>query len=126
MKGTNGSDFGARGSRRYIIAAVEASLQRLKTDYIDLLQYHTPDPLTPIEETLAALDHLITEGKVRYIGHSNFAGWQIAQAEYVAESWERNGLFLPKTITISWIAERSWRFCLQHGRSTWEYSPISR
>ena len=84
MKGTNGPDFGARGSRRYIIAAVEASLQRLKTDYIDLLQYHTPDPLTPIEETLAALDHLITEGKVRYIGHSNFAGWQIAQAEYVA------------------------------------------
>ena len=86
MKGANGPDFGARGSRRYIITAVEASLRRLNTDYIDLLQYHTPDPLTPVDETLAALDQLIADGKVRYIGHSNFAGWQIAQAEYVAQA----------------------------------------
>ena len=85
MRGVNGPDFGARGSRRYIIAAVEASLRRLGTDYIDLLQYHTPDPHTPIDETLTALDQLIRDGKVRYIGHSNFAGWQIAQAEYVAK-----------------------------------------
>ncbi len=84
MKGANGADFEARGSRRYIITAVEASLRRLNTEYIDLLQYHTPDPLTPVDETLAALEHLIAQGKVRYIGHSNFAGWQIAQAEYVA------------------------------------------
>lgn len=86
MRGANGNDFGARGSRRYIIQAAEASLRRLGTDWIDLYQYHTPDPLTPIEETLAALDHLVTGGKVRYIGHSNMAGWQIAQAEYVARS----------------------------------------
>lgn len=85
MQGSNGPDFDARGSRRYIIAAVEASLRRLDTDYIDLFQYHTPDPRTPIQETLAALDQLITDGKVRYLGHSNFAGWQIAQAEYVAQ-----------------------------------------
>ncbi|MGX5714582.1 aldo/keto reductase [Arthrobacter sp. MAHUQ-56] len=84
MKGGNGPDFGARGSRRYIIAAVEASLRRLGTDWIDLYQFHTPDPLTPIDETLAALDTLVTSGKVRYIGHSNRSGWQIAQAEYVA------------------------------------------
>ncbi|GAA2035566.1 aldo/keto reductase [Yaniella flava] len=84
MAGANGPDFGARGSRRYIISAVEASLRRLDTDYIDLLQYHTPDVHTPIDETLSALDQLIADGKVRYIGHSNFAGWQIAQAEYVA------------------------------------------
>src|SRR5699024_11725626 len=77
MHGANGPDFGARGSRRYIIAAVEASLHRLGTDYIDLLQYHTPDDQTPIDETLAALDQLIADGKVRYVGHSNFAGWQI-------------------------------------------------
>ena len=83
-KGANGPDFGARGSRRYIIQAVESSLRRLGTDWIDLYQFHTPDPLTPIDETLAALDTLVRSGKVRYIGHSNRSGWQIAQAEYVA------------------------------------------
>lgn len=83
-QGQNGPDFGARGSRKYIIQSVEASLKRLGTDYIDLYQFHTPDPLTPIDETLRALDDLIRAGKVRYIGHSNRAGWQIAQAEYVA------------------------------------------
>ncbi|MGF9649089.1 aldo/keto reductase [Pseudarthrobacter oxydans] len=84
MKGASGPDFGARGSRRYIMQAVEASLRRLGTDWIDLYQFHTPDPLTPIDETLSALDTLVRSGKVRYIGHSNRAGWQIAQAEYVA------------------------------------------
>lgn len=84
MQGVNGADFGARGSRRYIMRAVEASLRRLGTEYIDLYQFHTPDPNTPIDETLRALDDLVTSGKVRYIGHSNQAGWQIAQAEYVA------------------------------------------
>ena len=84
MKGASGPDFGARGSRRYIIQAVEASLRRLGTDWIDLYQFHTPDPLTPIDETLAVLDTLVSGGKVRYIGHSNRTGWQIAQAEYVA------------------------------------------
>ena len=83
-KGVNGQDFGARGSRRYIIQSVEASLRRLGTDWIDLYQFHTPDPQTPIDETLSALDDLVRSGKVRYIGHSNRAGWQIAQAEYVA------------------------------------------
>lgn len=85
MQGTNGPDWGARGSRRYIRIAVEASLQRLQTDWIDLYQYHEPDGVTPIGETLDALDELIAEGKVRYIGHSNLAGWQIAEAEYLAE-----------------------------------------
>ena len=84
MGGANGPDWGARGSRRYIRLAVEASLRRLQTDWIDLYQLHQPDPLTPIEETLSALDDLIVEGKVRYIGHSNLAGWQIADAHYVA------------------------------------------
>lgn len=86
MSGANGPDFGARGSRRYVIAAVEASLRRLDTDHIDLYQLHTPDPLTPIEETLSALDDLVRAGKVRYIGHSNRAGWQIADAEHVARA----------------------------------------
>ncbi|GAB3555340.1 aldo/keto reductase [Arthrobacter tumbae] len=84
LKGVNGPDWGARGSRRYILKAVESSLKRLNTDWIDLYQYHAPDPSTPIDETLAALDQLVQSGKVRYIGHSNFAGWQVAEAEYVA------------------------------------------
>lgn len=78
------SSWGARGSRRYIRLAVEGSLRRLQTDHIDLYQLHTPDPATPIDETLEALDDLVREGKVLYLGHSNFAGWQLAQAEYVA------------------------------------------
>ena len=84
MGGLNGPDWEARGSRRYIRLAVEASLRRLQTDWIDLYQLHRPDPNTPIEETLATLDDLIREGKVRYIGHSNLAGWQIAEAEFTA------------------------------------------
>ncbi|MGA0566636.1 aldo/keto reductase [Rathayibacter sp. KR2-224] len=84
MRGTNGPDWGARGSRRYVRRAVESSLTRLQTDWIDLYQLHAPDASTPIEETLDVLDDLIGEGKVRYIGHSNLAGWQIADAEYQA------------------------------------------
>jgi aryl-alcohol dehydrogenase-like predicted oxidoreductase len=85
MAGANGPDWDARGSRRYIRRAIEASLTRLQTDYIDLYQLHQSDPYTPIEETLSTLDDLITEGKVRYIGHSNFSGWQMADAEYQAQ-----------------------------------------
>jgi aryl-alcohol dehydrogenase-like predicted oxidoreductase len=72
------------GSRRYVIEAVEASLKRLQTDYIDLYQMHRPDPETPIEETLSVLDDLVTQGKVRYIGNSNYSGWQIADADWTA------------------------------------------
>jgi len=86
LRGANGPDWGSRGSRRYIRKAVERSLTRLNTDYIDLYQIHMPDPSTPIEETLAALTELVNEGKVRYIGNSNFAGWQIADAEWIART----------------------------------------
>ncbi len=86
MEGVNGPDFGARGSRRYVRRAVEESLRRLQTDWIDLYQFHQPDPLTPIEETLAALSELVAEGKVRYIGHSNFSGWQLADAAWRART----------------------------------------
>jgi aryl-alcohol dehydrogenase-like predicted oxidoreductase len=82
----NGADWGARGSRRYIIRAVESSLRRLRTDWIDLYQQHRPDPHTPIEETLAALSELVRAGKVRYLGSSNFAGWQVAEAEWTART----------------------------------------
>jgi len=68
-------------SRRYIMSAVEDSLRRLKTDWIDLYQIHQPDPLTPIEETLRTLDDLVRSGKVRYIGCSNFPAWLVAQSQ---------------------------------------------
>lgn len=72
------------GSRRYIASAVEASLRRLNTDWIDLYQMHYPDPGTPIEETLRALEDLIRDGKVRYVGCSNFAPWQVVEAHWSA------------------------------------------
>jgi aryl-alcohol dehydrogenase-like predicted oxidoreductase len=75
---------GARGSRAYIRAAVEGSLRRLGTDRIDLYQQHTPDPSTPVEETLGALDELVREGKVVAIGHSNYDAAQIAEADAAA------------------------------------------
>ena len=71
-------------SRRYIMAAAEASLRRLKTDWIDLYQIHRWDPLTPIEETLRALEDLIRQGKVRYIGCSNFTAWQMVEAQWTS------------------------------------------
>ena len=86
MQGANGPDWGARGSRRYIRKAVEASLRRLGTEWIDLYQLHRPDPVTPIDETLAALSELVTEGKVRYIGSSNLAGWQVVEADWTART----------------------------------------
>jgi len=79
-----GPAAGAKGGRNYIRLAVEKSLRRLRTDYIDLYQLHTPDPLTPIEETIAALHELVAEGKVRYLGHSNLSGWQLADAAHKA------------------------------------------
>jgi aryl-alcohol dehydrogenase-like predicted oxidoreductase len=86
MQGSNGPDWGVRGSRRYVRKAVEASLRRLGTDWIDLYQLHRPDPVTPIDETLAALDELVREGKVRYIGSSNFTGWQVVDADWTARA----------------------------------------
>jgi aryl-alcohol dehydrogenase-like predicted oxidoreductase len=81
-----GPAAGAKGGRSYIKLAVEKSLSRLNTDYIDLYQLHTPDPVTPVDETLAALDDLVAAGKVRYLGHSNFTGWMIADAAHSALS----------------------------------------
>lgn len=77
-------DTGGGASRRYIVAAAEASLKRLKTDWIDLYQVHRPDASTPIEETLSALDDLVRQGKVRYVGCSNFAPWQVVDAQWTA------------------------------------------
>ena len=87
--GHSGYDMGiapgaAKGSREYIRIAVEGSLTRLQTDCIDLYQQHTPDPATPIEETIAALEELVSEGRIRYYGHSNFSAEQMTQAHEAA------------------------------------------
>jgi aryl-alcohol dehydrogenase-like predicted oxidoreductase len=84
--GDNGEDWGRRGSRRYVRRAVEASLRRLRTDWIDLYQMHKPDPGTPILETLDVLDDLVREGKVRYIGHSNFTASLMVHADWTART----------------------------------------
>lgn len=85
---TEGTLKGA--SRRYILSAIEGSLRRLKTDWIDLYQIHQPDPLTPIEETLRTLDDLVRSGKVRYVGCSNYAAWQVAEAQETAKRCNLN------------------------------------
>jgi aryl-alcohol dehydrogenase-like predicted oxidoreductase len=77
-------------SRRYIMRAVEDSLRRLRTDWIDLYQQHRPDPLTPMEETLRALDDLVRQGKVRYIGCSNLPAWQVVEAQWTAKHHNLN------------------------------------
>ena len=87
--GHPGRDMGyarteAKASRSYVRVAVEHSLRRLRTDWIDLYQLHVPDAATPIGETISVLDDLVREGKIRYYGHSNLAGWQIAEADYSA------------------------------------------
>lgn len=74
------------GSRRWIMRAVEGSLRRLGTDYIDLYQMHRADPAVPIEETLRSLDDLVRQGKVRYLGNSNFSAWQVTEAEWTART----------------------------------------
>jgi aryl-alcohol dehydrogenase-like predicted oxidoreductase len=86
MQGRNGDDGGRRGSAAYVRTAVEASLRRLGTDHVDLYQLHTPDPLTPIDETLEALDALVQEGTVRAIGCSNFQAWQLVDADWRSRS----------------------------------------
>lgn len=82
---------GQGGSRRYIMSAVEESLTRLKTDWLDLYQFHTPDTLTPIDETLRALEDLVTQGKVRYVGCSNMPAWQVADAQWTARDLRLSG-----------------------------------
>ena len=86
LRGALGPDWDARASRRYVRLAVERSLTRLDTDHIDLYQLHKPDGTTPIEETLSVLTDLVHEGKVRYIGSSNLSAWQVADADWTANS----------------------------------------
>ena len=116
------------GSRRYIVQAVEASLRRLNTDYIDLYQYHFPDPNTPIEESLRAMDDLVRSGKVRYIGASNMSAWQAVEAHWVAKSEHLNS-FITAQNEYSLIDRRAERelvpACRQYGIGLLPYFPLA-
>ena len=129
MGGANGPDWGARGSRRYVRLAVEASLRRLGTDWIDLYQLHRPDPSTPIEETLSVLTDLVTEGKVRYLGSSNFSGWQAVDADWTARTGGYEP-FVSAQNEYSWLdrgAEAELVPALEHtGQSLLPFFPLAR
>jgi aryl-alcohol dehydrogenase-like predicted oxidoreductase len=128
MRGANGPDWGARGSRRYIRIAVDNSLRRLGTDWIDLYQLHEPDPNTPIEETLAALTEIVAEGKVRYIGSSNLAGWEVMDADWTARTSGFEA-FISAQNEYSWLnrsVETELVPALEHtGQSLLPYFPLA-
>ena len=116
------------GSRYYIMKAVEASLRRLQTDYIDLYQMHLPDPETSIEETLRALDDLVKAGKVRYIGCSNFAGWQLSEALWTSRLNHLNSFV---TVQVKYnlferqIEQELVPCCRAHGVGVIPWGPLS-
>ena len=86
----DGAETKKGASRRYILAAVESSLRRLNTDWIDLYQVHTPDQKTPLDETLRTLDDLVRQGKIRYFGCSNYPAWQVVEARWISRSLRIN------------------------------------
>ncbi|HEY5639532.1 MAG TPA: aldo/keto reductase [Dehalococcoidia bacterium] len=127
--GPTGEGPGNRGgSRRYIMQAAEASLRRLNTDYIDLYQFHFPDPNTPIEESLRAMDDLVRSGKVRYIGSSNRSAWQVVEAHWVAKS-EHLSSFITAQNEYSLIDRRAERelvpACREYGIGILPYFPLA-
>jgi len=128
MAGSNGPDWGARASRRYVMRAVEASLRRLRTDHIDLYQLHRPDGLTPLEETLSALHDLVVAGKVRYVGSSNLAAWQVADADWISRdlgisrfvSAQNHYSLLSRGVEADLVP-----CCVAHGVSVIPYFPLA-
>lgn len=128
MQGSQGPAWEARGSRRYVRRAVAASLRRLRTDWIDLYQLHAPDDLTPMEETVAAMQELVVEGKVRYLGHSNLAGWQVADAAWIARA-AGGAPFISAQNHYSLLEREVERelvpACRAHGVGVLPYSPLA-
>ena len=127
--GPTGQGPYAKGaSRRYIVRACEASLRRLATDYIDLYYQHYPDPDTPIEETLLALDDLVHAGKVRYLASSNFAGWQLAEAHHTARELHTQG-FVGTQVEWSLLARQAEQeivpACRHYGLGVLPYFPLA-
>ncbi len=124
--GTRPNDAGL--SRKHILSAIEASLRRLQTDYVDLYQVHAPDPDTPIEETLRALDSIVESGKARYIGCSNFQAWQLSKALWTSE---RLGLARFDSVQPRYnllyraIEQELLPLCLDQGVGAIVYNPLA-
>jgi len=119
------NDIGA--TRAHILRSAESSLRRLKTDYIDLYQLHTWDEVTPLEETLSALDDLGRRGKVRYIGCPNYAGWQITKSLWLAErhKWQRfQSMQMEYNLLVRDIEREHIPLCLDQGLSVLVWSPL--
>ncbi len=116
------------GSRRYIMGAIEASLQRLGTDYVDLYQMHFPDVRTPIEETMRALDDVVRSGKARYIGCSNYPGWQVVEAQWITHT-EHLAPFVSAQNQYSLLERRVERelvpACQKYGLGVLPYFPLA-
>lgn len=115
-------------SRKHVISACEASLRRLQTDYLDLYQVHWPDPTTPIEETLRALDDLVRSGKVRYIGCSNYPAWQLADALWTSSSANlaRFDCVQPRyNLLFRMIEDEILPLCRAHGVGVIVYNPLA-
>ncbi|HEX8994529.1 MAG TPA: aldo/keto reductase [Ktedonobacterales bacterium] len=124
--GTGPNDVGL--SRKHLISACEASLRRLGTDYIDLYQLHSPDPETPIDETLSALDDLQRAGKVRYVGCSNFPAWRLAQALMASErhSYARFVSVQPRyNMLFRMIEDEILPLCQAEGLGVMVYNPLA-
>jgi len=125
--GHGANDWG--GSRRHIMLEVEQSLKRLGTDWIDLYQMHRPDPATPVEETLRALDDLVRQGKVRYVGSSVYQAWQLAEAQWMSD---RHNLVRfvseqpPYSIFARGIEREVLPFCLKYDIAVVNWSPVAR
>lgn len=115
-------------SRRYIPEAIEASLRRLGTDYIDLYQVHFPDPRTPLEETMRALDDVVRQGKARYIGCSNYAAWQVVESQWIART-NHSTPFISAQNQYSLLERRIERelvpACNAHGLRVLPYFPLA-
>jgi aryl-alcohol dehydrogenase-like predicted oxidoreductase len=124
------SDDGVKkgGSRRYVMAAVEDSLRRLKTDWIDLYQLHAADPLTPVEETLRALDDLVRAGKVRYFGVSNMPAWQVVEAQWTSRECSLNAFISCQdeySLVVRGIERDIMPMARQYGLGVLPYFPLA-
>jgi aryl-alcohol dehydrogenase-like predicted oxidoreductase len=115
-------------SRKHVLDAIDESLERLGTDYVDLYQLHHPDPDTPMEETLAALDHVVRSGKARYIGISNHPAWQVALAlgKSDARGWARFVCVQPRYNLLFRELERElFPLCAEEGLGVIPYNPLA-
>ena len=124
--GQGPNDYGL--SRHHILREVEGSLKRLATDYIDVYLMHVPDPTTPLEETVRALDDLVRSGKVRYIGCCNFAAWQLCRALWVADRLNANAFMCaqnPYSLLNRRLEQEMFGLVRDRGLGVMAYSPLA-